>query len=166
MKKQFQQLTRRAQTGLGVTYTAMWYTLILFMLFAMVFDFGRVAYISSVSYNAARVAAQEAAKEVDPNRSVYEQEVFLVTQAVHDRGIDTYNLLTDNVIPAPLAIPDVSSFTTPQGRTFVRVEVKTVAKLAMLNGLLGDLNATLIPPIQLTVEAYAEPSYGIDEELQ
>jgi hypothetical protein len=160
MKLRVRGWIHRCESGMGVTFTAIWYIFLLFMLLAMVFDFGRVAYISSVSYNAARVAAQEAAKNVDKDAFAAGQDIVFTNNSMVVADA-TYRLLTDGVIPPYVA----GSFRAerrklPNGQKFFRIEVQTSARLAMLESMFG------IPPVLLTVEAFAEPAYGIDEEQQ
>ena len=163
MKTRIRGFIRRCEGGFDVTFTAMSYIMILFLLLVMVFEFGRLAYVSSVSYNAARAAAQEAVKEIDIERFVESQEFFLTDQSLVTAA-ETYRLMTDGVIPPPIGTgrPIVTRHNLHNGQKFIRVEVSTLVSMPMLE----SLSLAAIPPVMLTVEAIAEPAYGIDEETQ
>jgi hypothetical protein len=162
MKTRIRGFIRRCEGGFDVTFTAMSYIMILFLLLVMVFEFGRLAYVSSVSYNAARAAAQEAVKEIDIEKFVDSQEFFLTDESLVTAA-ETYRLMTDGVIP-PIGTgrPIVTRHSLRNGQNFIRVEVSTLVSMPMLE----SLSLAAIPPVMLTVEAIAEPAYGIDEETQ
>jgi hypothetical protein len=162
MKKSLQKFIRKCESGMDVTFTAMSYTMLLLALLALVYEFGRLTYISSVSYNAARVAAQEAAKNIDWQLFQSSQEIFFTDQSLVTAQT-TYDALTDTVIPPPIPGKfEVYRTKLPNGQKFIRIQVQTMVTLPVLD----SLSLASIPPVMLTVEAYAEPAYGIDEETQ
>ena len=170
MKTRIRALIRQSETGLDVTFTAIGYIILMFIMLTMVHDFGRIAYVSSVSYNAARAAAQEAAKQVDVNAFLSGQEIVFNTQ-VNNAAWQKYDEMTNGVIPPLLPPFQVDTHNIRDGQKMVRIEVHTMVSFSTLNGFLsayhGDSEPpTIIPPVELTVEAYAEPAFGINKETQ
>src|SRR5512133_3804891 len=55
----------RVESGYTVTIQAIYYTVLLFIFFALIFDFGNAGYVATVGTEAARLAAQDAAKNID-----------------------------------------------------------------------------------------------------
>lgn len=61
MKKRLQRLIRRAESGVTLSIQSIYYIFILFLFFALTYDFGNVAYTASAGRAAAYKAAYTAA---------------------------------------------------------------------------------------------------------
>jgi hypothetical protein len=164
------QLLRRAESGAGaITFQVIGYTYMLFLLLALVYDFGGAIYVQQTSKSAVVVAAQELAKDVDTDGFFANQEVQLkdkgsgqlMTEAQQYADMTTghatfgsYRGGSSVLQPGRVEITQASiepfGFTE---RVVVRGEV--IAPLPVLNSILG------IPNIRLRVEAYAAPEFGI-----
>jgi len=148
------KLLRQAETGLSVTIQSIYYILLLFVFFAVVYDIGNAGYVTTISTNAVRVAAQDAAKHIDEQAFIDRQEVRLSPDAI-GRAQDVVNGLTGGHVEI-LQIK-VTSLKT---RDVILIIGHARAALPVMGTVFG-IYSVLIP-----VEAYAEPAYGINLEGQ
>jgi hypothetical protein len=145
---------RRAESGYTVTVQAVYYISLLFLFFALIYDFGNAGYIYTITSNAARLAAQDAAKNIDEEAFFNDQEIRLNedaltrAQAVAD-GITGGRMTVNTVEISRLAERDV-----------IVVRGQAVVDLPVLGAVLGLTSVTI------GVDGYAEPAYGINEEGQ
>ncbi len=147
-------LQRKAESGFTVTIQALYYTIILFMFFALIYDFGNVGYVQSIGGNAVRVAAQDAAKDIDPLVFLETQEIRLAGGAT-GRAQTVVNGLTGNRVRI-----DSVSVNSLQTRDVIIVRATATANLPVIGSLFG------FSTIDIPLEAYAEPAFGIEEEGQ
>ena len=154
-KTAFQKLVRKCEQGFAVTIQGIWYTYLLFMMLALVYDFGRVVYIRSIGYNAARAAAQEAAKNVDTNVWIRTQEVVLAGSASGAARAKFWEITNGQG-----TITNVVQRPNGPKRYVIEVDADLHTHLPIMEGVFG------MPPITLHIKAFAEPVYGIDAELQ
>lgn len=153
-QKRLTRLTKRAESGFSITIQGLYYTMLLFIVFALIFDFGNVGYVQSIGSNAVRVAAQDAAKDIDPNVFLDTQEVRLATGAL-GRAQDVVDGMTNGLVSI-----DSISVNSLQTRDVIVVRGTATADLPVLNSLFG------FAPVAIPLEAYAEPAFGIEEEGQ
>ena len=71
---------RLEESGYTVTVQAIYYVFVLYLFFALIYDFGQAGYVFTVASNAARMAAQDAAKNIDEDIFVIDQEVRFVSR--------------------------------------------------------------------------------------
>ena len=145
---------RASESGFTITIQALYYTVLLFMFFALIYDFGNVGYVQSIGNNAVRVAAQDAAKNIDPQVFVDTQEIRLNGDALTDAQ-NVVNGLTGNKVK-------INSISVARGQTrdVIMVNATATARLPIIGSLFG------INSINLPLVAYAEPAYGIQTEGQ
>ena len=155
-KTSFQKLVRKCEQGFSVTIQGIWYTYLLFFLLALVYDFGRVVYIHSIGYNAARAAAQEAGKYVDTNTWIKTQQIVLDETASEAAASAKFLDITHN----QGAITKVEARPNGLKRYVIEVDADLHTHLPIMEAVFG------MPPITLHIVAFAEPAYGIDAELQ
>jgi len=148
------QLLRNAESGFTVTIQAMYYTVLLFMFFALIYDFGNVGYVQSISSNAVRVAAQDAAKNIDPNVFLDKQEVRLNAGAL-GQAQSVVNGMTGGLVKI-----DNVAIQSLQKRDVIVVRATATAQLPIIGSLFG------INSVQIPLQAFAEPASGIQTEGQ
>lgn len=144
----------KAESGFTVTIQALYYVLLLFAFFALIYDFGNVGYVQSIASNAVRVAAQDAAKDIDPLVFLDTQEVRLSSGAL-GRAQDVVNGMTGGLVHV-----DSISVNSLEKRDVIVVKGTATADLPVIGSLFG------FSTINIPLEAYAEPAYGISEEGQ
>ena len=149
-----QRMRRSAESGYTITIQALYYTLLLFIFFALIYDFGNVGYVQSIGSNAVRMAAQDAAKSIDTNVFLDTQEIRLNGGAV-GRAQDVVNGMTGGKV----TINNVS-VQSLQTRDVIVVEGTARAQMPILGSLFG------LWSVDLPLKAYAEPAYGIQLEGQ
>ena len=148
------QLRRKAESGFDVTIQAIYYILLLFIFFALIFDFGSAGFAATSGNEAMRMAAQDAAKNIDEMAFLNDQEVRLNNDAL-DRAQDLVTGMTDgNVTVTSVSISRLNT------RDVIVVQGTAAADLPVLGSLFG------MAPLSIQVEAYAEPAYGISQEGQ
>jgi len=157
MKSKKRQFLRKCESGIDTGFQAIWYIHLMVILLAFVWEFGRLAYIHSICLNAARVAAQDAAKDIDKSKFLSDQVIELKNEA-QGNAESKFRELTD--ISVPVNVELVNAADTGRSR-FVHVTTDVPVKLIMLGNLFNDQ-----VPVIVHIEAYAEPAYGIDEEIQ
>ncbi len=147
-------LKRMAESGYTVAFQSIYYTILLFIFFALIFDFGNVGYAYTVTSNAARLAAQDAAKNIDPEAFINDQEIRLGANAI-ERAQELVSGMTDGKL-------QVTELTISRldRRDVIIVRAMSYASLPVLSSLFG------MQPVPIPVSAYAEPAYGISEEGQ
>jgi hypothetical protein len=144
---------RLAETGFTVAIQSIYYTMMIFVFFALIFDFGNVGYVYTISSNAARLAAQDAAKDINQDAFINSQLILLNDDAV-TRAQDFVSEMTNGkmtIVDVSLSQPD---------KKYILVRAMVNANLPVLNSLFG------MQPVQIPVQAFAEPAYGINEEGQ
>ncbi len=147
---------KKAESGYTVTVQAIYYTVLLFIFFALIFDFGNAGYIATVATNAARLAAQDAAKNVDQEAFINDQEVRLNADALV-RAQELVNDATDGKVK----VTEVTkNYLEARGVEVIAVYASATAEMPVLGSLFG------IGSITFPVQAFAEPAYGIDQEGQ
>ena len=144
----------RAESGLVVTIQAIYYVLLLFAMFALVYDFGAVSYAASIAANSVRVAAQDAAKNIDEEAFINYQTIRLSNDALA-RAQD----VVDGMSGGNVHVTSIS-ITSLKRHEVITIQAQATVELKVLGSLIG-LNQATVP-----VEAYAEPAYGISEEGQ
>jgi hypothetical protein len=150
------QWKRCAESGFTVTIQAIYYTVLLFIFFGLIYDVGNAGYVATIATNAARMAAQDAAKNVDPQAFLDNQEVRL-----NDHAKDDAQDLVDRMTNGIVTLTSVDIVNLPsRGVDVIAVKGNAVARMPVLGSLFGFGSLTI------PVEAYAEPAYGISEEGQ
>lgn len=154
MKAVIQSRIRQAESGFTITIQAIYYVFLLFFFFALVYDFGNVGYVQSIASNAVRVAAQDAAKEIDVQFFLDTQEVRLSNDAL-SRAQAVVNGMTGGKV-----IVNSVSVNRLQFRDVIVVQATATAQMPVIGSVFG-INAVTMP-----VEAFAEPAFGISFEGQ
>lgn len=154
MKNYMRSWGRKAESGYTVTVQAIYYVFVLYLFFALIYDFGQVGYVFSVASNAARMAAQDAAKNIDEDAFINDQEVRL-----NGNALTSAQELVDTMTGGRMAITSLS-VSRLDTRDVIIVQASATAHLPILGNAFG------MPSITFPVEGYAEPAYGIAEEGQ
>jgi hypothetical protein len=154
LNKRMAGLRRRAESGFTVTIQAIYYVLLLFFFFALIFDLGGAGYVYSISSNAVRMAAQDAAKNIDEQAFLTNQEVRLSNDALARAQALVSGMTGGHATITSLTINHQLV------RDVIVVRANATASLPVLGSLCG-LESVTIP-----VEGYAEPAYGISREGQ
>jgi hypothetical protein len=152
--KQMDRRLNKVEAGYTVTIQAVYYTVLLFVFFALIYDIGNAGFVATIANNAARLAAQDAAKNIDPQAFIDNQEIRLSADAL-TRAQD----MVDGITNGKLTLSSVA-IRRQSTRDVIEVRGDAVADMPVLGSLFG-LQSVTIP-----VEAYAEPAYGISEEGQ
>ncbi|MCL4505278.1 MAG: hypothetical protein M1434_12155 [Chloroflexi bacterium] len=145
---------RKAEAGYTITFQAVYYTVMLFVFFALIYDFGGLGYTFSVTSNVARLAAQDAAKDVDTSTFVTDQQIRLSPDALTRAQAYVDGMTNGQMTITSLTINHLDT------RDVIALEAYTTVNLPVLHSLFG------MPPITLWISAYAEPAYGISQEGQ
>jgi hypothetical protein len=145
---------RGVESGYTIIFQATYYTFILFMLMGFIFDFGGVGYAIAIANNATRLAAQDAAKNIDVQRYIDDQEIRLNGDA-EQVARDMVSGLTGGQVQVTGV--SVNKMTT---RDVITVQAQATVGLPILGTLFG------LGDITIPVEAYAEPAFGVGEEGQ
>lgn len=146
----------KAEAGFTVTVQIIYYTVILFVFFALIFDFGNAGYVATVATNSARLAAQDAAKNIDPDAFISNQEVLLSPDALIQA-----QMLVDDATDGKVKVTEVTKkYIEARGVEVIAVYASATAEMPVLGSLFG------IGSITFPVQAFAEPAYGIDQEGQ
>jgi len=143
---------RMAEAGYTVAIQSIYYTVLIFTFFAFIFDFGNVGYVYTISSNSARLAAQDAAKNVDMQWFIDNQEIRLSPDAL-TRAQEFVSGMTDG----KMTVTEVS---LSPDKHFITLRAVAYAGLPVLNSLFG------LQPVEIPVQAFAQPAYGISEEGQ
>jgi hypothetical protein len=142
------------ESGYTVTVQAIYYTMLLFMFFALIFDFGNAGYVATVATNSARLAAQDAAKNVDQEAFINDQEIRLSPDALTRAQELVSSATKGQVTVTEVTINHLAT------RDVIAVYASATAQMPVLGSLFG-LGAITFP-----IQAFAEPAYGIDQEGQ
>jgi hypothetical protein len=145
---------RSAESGFDISIQTIYYVAALFLFFALIYDIGGAGYVYTVASNAARIAAQDAAKNLDLGAFLDGQEVRLSPDALV-RAQELIAGLTEGE-----ATITALSISRQQERDVIIVRASIMARLPVLGSVFG------LHAIPISVEGYAEPAYGIDEEGQ
>ena len=148
------RLRLKAESGFTVTIQAIFYIFLLFMFLAFVFDFGLVGYMTSNATSAMRVAAQDAAKNIDEETFINTQEIRLAPDALTVAQQEVTNMTGGSVQVTGLRVSPLETYDV------IVVEGSVQCPLPLLGSVFG-LQAVVVP-----LQAYAEPAYGINEEGQ
>jgi hypothetical protein len=154
MNAGIRNLIKKAESGFSITIQAIFYVYLLFFFFALVYDFGNVGYVQTIASNAVRVAAQDAAKEIDIDAFLETQEVRLSADAL-GRAQNVVNGMTGGRVTI-----DSVAVNSLQYRDVIVVRGTATAQMPVIGSVFG-INAVQIP-----VEAFAEPAFGISLEGQ
>lgn len=146
---------RKAESGFfTVTIQAIYYVMLLFLCFALIYDFGGAGYVFTIASNAVRMAAQDAAKNIDVDTFLTNQEIRLSGDAM-DRAQEFVNGMGEgHVTITSLSINRLDT------RDVIVVEGNVVANMPVLGSMFG------LGAITIQVQGYAEPAYGIGAEGQ
>jgi hypothetical protein len=144
----------KAEAGFTVSVQIIYYTVILFVFFALIFDFGNAGYVATVATNSARLAAQDAAKNIDPDAFINNQEVRLSPDALTQA-----QTLVDDATDGRVKVTGVT-VNRLDARDVIAVYASATAAMPVLGSLFG------IGSITFPVQAFAEPAYGINQEGQ
>ena len=142
-----------AENGYTVAIQSVYYTMMIFVFFALIFDFGNVGYTYTISSNAARLAAQDAAKDINQEAFINDQLIVL-----NDSAIAKAQSFVSDMTDGKLTILDVSI--SQPDKKYITVKAQASANLPVLNSLFG------MGPVLIPVQAFAQPAYGISEEGQ
>jgi hypothetical protein len=145
---------KMVESGYTVTVQAIYYTMLLFMFFALIFDFGNAGYVATVATNSARLAAQDAAKNVDQEAFINDQEIRLSPDALTRAQELVSSATKGQVTVTEVTINHLAT------RDVIAVYASATAQMPVLGSLFG-LGAITFP-----IQAFAEPAYGIDQEGQ
>ena len=142
------------ESGYTTIFQATFYTYILFMFLGFVFDFGGVGYGIAIGSNATRLAALDAAKNIDVQHYIDEQGIRLNGNA-EQSARDLVNGLTGGKVSViSVSVHDVSA------HNVIMVESRATIALPILGSLFG------LGPVTIPFMAYAEPAFGIGQEGQ
>ena len=144
----------KIESGYTITIQAVFYTFLLFIFLAFVFDFGLVGYLYSIATASMKVAAQDAAKNIDTTYFANTQQIRLTDGALGIAQQEVTNMSGGKVQVLSLY---VSHLTT---RDVIVITGHVDCPLPLLGSLFG-LKMIIVP-----VQAYAEPAYGISQEGQ
>ena len=163
MKRQLRlrSLRKQAESGVTITIQAIYYIFILFLFFALIYDFGHVAYTASAGRSVAQMAANYAAKAVDYSVFLTNQEVRLNEDGAR-KGAEEYVNVIAPSHGAPLIDLDPGSpkVVSVGARDLIKVEGTVKARTPFLGYLFG------INDITINVEGYAEAAFGVGSEGQ
>ncbi|MCL5997318.1 MAG: hypothetical protein M1546_14865 [Chloroflexi bacterium] len=148
------QFRREAESGFTVTIQAIYYTVLLFIFFALIFDFGNAGFVFTVASNATRLAAQDAAKNIDEEAFINDQEIRLQSDALTRAQEMVTGLAGDRVTVTNVTISRLEQ------RDVIVVQAIALANMPVLGNMFG------LSSVSFPVEAFAEPAYGISEEGQ
>ena len=143
-----------AEAGYTVIFQATYYTFILFMLMGFIFDFGGVGYAIAIASNATRLAAQDAAKNIDVQQYIDDQEIRLSADAEQVARDMVSGLTSGQVNVTSVAVNKLAT------RDVIVVQAEATVDLPILGTLFG------LGDISIPFEAYAEPAFGVGEEGQ
>ena len=149
-------LRKRAESGYTVTIQAIYYTVLLFIFFALIYDFGNVGYVATVATNATRLAAQDAAKNIKWEAFVSDQKVILSP----DAPARAQELVNDATGGRVKVTEVTKNYLEARGVEVIAVYASATAEMPVLGSLFG------LGSITFPVQAFAEPAYGIDQEGQ
>ncbi|MEO6062497.1 MAG: hypothetical protein ABIQ99_11215 [Thermoflexales bacterium] len=144
----------RAERGYTVTFQATYYVFLLFMFAGLIYDFGGLGLAVSISSNAARLAAQDAAKNIDLQTYIDTQEIRLSADALTAARNLVFNMTAGRVKVISVSVNRLAK------RDVIVVRAGTTAQMPMLGSVFG------LAPVTFSVEASAEPAYGIAVEGQ
>jgi hypothetical protein len=153
-RRTIQRYGRKAESGYTVTVQAIYYTVLLFMFFALIYDFGNAGYVATTATNAARLAAQDAAKNIDRDAFINNQEVRLSADALTRAQELVGDSTNGQVSVTSVTINHLST------RDVIGVYASATAAMPVLGSLFG------IGSVTFPIQAFAEPAYGIDQEGQ
>ncbi|HEY3289357.1 MAG TPA: hypothetical protein VGK87_04440 [Anaerolineae bacterium] len=145
---------RIAETGYTVAVQSVYYTMLIFVFFALIYDFGNVGYVFTITSNAARAAAQDAAKNVDMEVFKNTQQIRLSPDALTRAQAIVSDFADRKIVVTGLEISHLST------RDVIMLSAQAKANLPILSSLFG------MEPVSIPVHAYAEPAFGINEEGQ
>lgn len=145
---------KKAESGFTITIQSIFYVYLMFFFFALVYDFGNVGYVQTIASNAVRVAAQDAAKEIDVQTFLDTQEVRLSTDALN-RAQDVVNGMTGGKVTITSIAVNSLKY-----RDVIVVRGTATAQMPIIGSVFG------INDVQIPLEAYAEPAFGISFEGQ
>jgi hypothetical protein len=148
------RLRLKAESGFTVTMQAIFYIFLLFMFVAFVFDFGLVGYMTSIATSSMRVAAQDAAKNIDVETFINTQQIRLAPNALAVAQQEVLNMSGGSVQVTAVVVNHQNTYDA------IVVQGNVHCPLPLLGSLFG-LQAVVVP-----VQAYAEPAYGISREGQ
>ena len=148
------RLRLKAESGFTVTIQAIFYIFLLFMFLAFVFDFGLVGYMTSNATSSMRVAAQDAAKNIDTETFINTQEIRLAPDALTTAQTEVTNMSGGTVNVTNVSVRTLNTYDV------IVVQGSVRCPLPLLGSVFG-LQAVVVP-----VQAYAEPAYGISKEGQ
>ena len=156
-----QRLRRHAESGVTVSIQSIYYIFILFLFFALIYDFGSVAYTASAARSVAQMAANYAAKAVDSNVFLANQEVRLNEDGARTSAENYVNVIAPGHGAPHIDLDAGSPKVVSVGpRDLVKVEGSVKARTPFLGYLFG------INEIEIQVEGYAEPAFGAGAEGQ
>lgn len=148
------KLRLKAESGFTVTIQAVFYIFLLFIFLAFVFDFGLVGNLYSIATASMKVAAQDAAKNIDTTDFANTQEIRLSADALAVAQQEVSDMSGGKVQVLSLRISHLDT------RDVIVITGHVDCPLPLLRSLFG-LQMLIVP-----VQAYAEPAYGIDQEGQ
>jgi hypothetical protein len=159
MKKRLQRLIRQAESGVTLSIQSIYYIFILFLFFALTYDFGNVAYTASAGRAAAyAIAYKAAANSLDTS-------VFLPNQEVRrneDGARTTAEAAVGEVVAEGMPLIENFDFELRSiGPTDIAVVKGTVDARTPLLGYLFGINV-----ITINVEGYADAPFGAGVEGQ
>jgi hypothetical protein len=144
----------RVESGYTTIFQATFYTYILFMFLGIVYDFGGVGYAIAIGSNATRLAAQDAAKNIDVQHYIDEQGIRL-----NGNAEQSARNLVSGLTGGKVSVISVS-IATVQTHNVITVQSRATIDLPILGSLFG------LAPITVPFTAYAEPAFGIGQEGQ
>lgn len=147
-------IRRRFESGFSVMIQGIYYTFLLFVFFALIYDVGNAGFAYTIVSNAARLAAQDAAKNLDEEAFINFQEIRLREDAI-DRAQEIVAGITSG--RARVTQIGINSLNT---RDVITVRAVAQARMPILSTLFG------LNDVSFAVDGYAEPAYGISEEGQ
>lgn len=146
--------SRRTERGYTVSFQATYYVFLLFLFAGFIYDFGGLGLAVSVAGNATRLAAQDAAKNIDLQTYFDTQEVRLSGDA-----LSVAQNLVGDMTGGRVQVTGVS-VNRLAARDVIVVRASTRASMPFLGSVFG------FAPVNVAVEAQAEPAFGIAAEGQ
>ncbi len=160
MTKRLQRLIRQAESGMTISIQSIYYIFILFLFFALTYDFGNVAYTASAGRAAAySVAYKAAAGSLDYSVFVPNQEIRR-----NEDGART-TALAGVIAAADEGMPLIYDLESPILRSVGPTDMAVVrGKVDARTPLLGYLFG--INNIVINVEGIADAPFGASVEGQ
>ncbi len=142
------EILRHDERGQSIVVMLLLLIPLLILVIGLVYDLGNVAAAQTVAQDAADLAAQDAAKQIDVGHFLDTQEVILAPDAVW-----VASWWVDYVTDGRMQLLDL--YTTEEGQIVLKGQVAVKTRFLSVIG---------IPTVHRRVEAIARPRFGAQNE--